>query len=136
MISVQSKNFFSPVTRTLKVWWLSLPTTGTWLVDGLMEQGYPLHLANTLAIQQYNGIKYTNDQTDACYLAHLLRLEILPTGFIYPKPMRAVCDLLRRRLLLVKQKTAQLLSLQSTISCHSRIRLSSIKMKQLTPWYD
>ena len=39
-----------------------------WLVDGLMEQGYPVHLANTLAIQQYNGIKYTNDATDARYL--------------------------------------------------------------------
>ena len=27
-----------------------------WLVDGLMEHGYPVQLANTLAIQQYNGI--------------------------------------------------------------------------------
>jgi transposase len=36
-----------------------------WLVDGLMEKGYPVHLANTLAIQQYNGINYTNDETDA-----------------------------------------------------------------------
>ena len=44
-----------------------------WLVDGLMDYGYPVHLANTLAIQQYNGIKHTNDQTDARYLAHLLR---------------------------------------------------------------
>lgn len=104
-----------------------------WLVDGLIEQGYPLHLANTLAIQQYNGIKYTNDQTDARYLAHLLRLGILPTGFIYPKQMRAVRDLLRRRLLLVNQKTAQLLSLQSTISRHTGIRLNSLKVKQLTP---
>lgn len=41
-----------------------------WLVDGLIEAGYPLHLANTLAIQQYNGIKYTNDETDARFLAH------------------------------------------------------------------
>jgi transposase len=104
-----------------------------WLVDGLMELGYPLHLANTLAIQQYNGIKHTNDQTDARYLAHLLRLGILPTGFIYPRPMRAVRDLLRRRLLLVKQKTAQLLSLQSTISRHTGQRLSALKVKQLNP---
>ncbi|MDT8453277.1 MAG: transposase, partial [Gammaproteobacteria bacterium] len=50
-----------------------------WLVDGLMDKGYPVHLANTLAIQQYNGIKYTNDATDARFLAHLLRLKILPT---------------------------------------------------------
>ena len=60
-------------------------------------------------------------------------MGILPTGFIYPKQSRAVRDVLRRRLLLVKQKTAQLLSLQSTISRHTGIRLSSLKIKQLTP---
>jgi transposase len=102
-----------------------------WLVDGLMEQGYPVHLANTLAIQQYNGIKYTNDATDARYLAHLLRLNILPTGYIYPKAMRHVRDLLRRRLLMVKQRTAQLLSLQSMIGRHTGQRLSCHRMKQL-----
>jgi transposase len=102
-----------------------------WLVDGLMEQGYPVHLANTLAIQQYNGIKYTNDATDARYLAHLLRLGILPTGYIYPKEARHVRDLLRRRLLLVKQRTALLLSLQSLIGRHTGERLSCLKMKQL-----
>jgi len=102
-----------------------------WLVDGLMEQGYPVHLANTLAIQQYNGIKYSNDATDARYLAHLLRLGILPTGYIYPKALRHVRDLLRRRLLLVKQRTAQLLSLQSLIGRHTGQRLNCLKMKQL-----
>jgi hypothetical protein len=69
-----------------------------WLADGLIETGYPLHLANTLAIQQYNGIEYINDQTDARYLVHLLRLGILPTGLIYPKKMCAIRNLLRRRL--------------------------------------
>ena len=82
-----------------------------WLVDGLVDKGYQVHLANTLAIQQYNGIKHTNDETDARFLAHLLRLDILPTGFIYPKNLRYVRDVLRRRLLMVKQSTAQLLSL-------------------------
>ena len=104
-----------------------------WLVDGLIEHGYPVHLANTLAIQQYNGIKYTTDETDARYLAHLLRLGILPTGYIYPKAMRHVRDLLRRRLLLVKQRTAQLLSLQSLIGRHTGLRLSSHQIKQLKP---
>ena len=102
-----------------------------WLVDGLIEHGYPVHLANTLAIQQYNGLKYTSDETDARFLAHLLRLNILPTGYIYPKALRQVRDLLRRRLLLVKQRTAQLLSLQSLIGRHTGLRLSSHQVKQL-----
>ena len=103
-----------------------------WLVDGLVDKGYPVHLANTLAIQQYNGIKHTNDETDARFLAHLLRLDILPTGFIYPKAMRYVRDVLRRRLLMVKQSVAQLLSLQSLISRHTGKQLTSQKVKQLT----
>jgi transposase len=102
-----------------------------WLVDGLVDKGYAVHLANTLAIQQYNGIKHTNDETDARFLAHLLRLDILPTGFIYPKAMRHVRDLLRRRLLVVKQNTAQLLSLQSLISRHTGKRLTSYQVKRL-----
>ena len=102
-----------------------------WLVDGLIDRGYPVHLANTLAIQQYNGIKYTNDASDARYLAQLLRLGILPTGYIYPKPLRHVRDLLRRRLLLVQQRTAQLLSLQSMLARQTGKQLSGDKVKRL-----
>ncbi len=36
-----------------------------WLVDGLMEAGYRVHLINTAAVQQYEGLKYTDDDTDA-----------------------------------------------------------------------
>ena len=36
-----------------------------WLVDGLMEHGHRVHLANTAAIQQYEGLKYTDDTSDA-----------------------------------------------------------------------
>jgi transposase len=84
-----------------------------WLVDGLMEAGYHVDLANTAAIQQYTGLKYTDDDTDARWLAHLLRLGVLPTGYIYPKEERAVRDLLRKRSQLVHQKTANLLSIQN-----------------------
>ena len=47
-----------------------------WLVDGLMAAGYQLHLANTAAIQQYEGLKYTDDHSDARWLAHLLVLGV------------------------------------------------------------
>jgi len=55
-----------------------------WLVDGLIEAGYEMHLANPAAIKQYEGFKYTNDFHDAFYLADLLRLGILAEGYIYP----------------------------------------------------
>ncbi|ETR68538.1 MAG: transposase IS116/IS110/IS902 family protein, partial [Candidatus Magnetoglobus multicellularis str. Araruama] len=78
-----------------------------WIVDGLQENGYKVHLANPSAIKVYEGLKQTNDKTDSYWLAHLLRLGILPEGYIYPKDERPVRDLLRRRLLFVKQRTAQ-----------------------------
>lgn len=104
-----------------------------WLVDGLKDQGYDVRLANTVAIKQYEGIKHTNDASDARYLAQLLRLNILPEGPIYPREQRAIRDLLRRRSLLVRQRVTQHLSLQSLIARHSGSRLSSLKIKQLTP---
>jgi len=46
-----------------------------WLVDGLMDHGYRLHLVNTAAVRQYEGLKYADDNTDAYWLSNLLRLE-------------------------------------------------------------
>ena len=56
-----------------------------WLVAGLMDAGYQLHLVNTAAVQQYEGLKCTDDNHDVFWLAHLLRLGILPTGIFIPK---------------------------------------------------
>lgn len=103
-----------------------------WLVDGLIEAGFNVHLANTIAMRQYDGIKYTDDLSDARFLAHLLRLGILPEGYIYPKEERAIRDLLRKRLHLVQQRVTQHLSLQSHIARHTGERLSAVKIKQLT----
>src|SRR2546427_1621037 len=101
-----------------------------WLVDGLMDAGYRLHLANPAAIQQYSGLKYTDDHSDARWLAHLLRLGVLPEGYIYPKAQRPVRDLLRKRAHLVEQRTANVLSIQNIIVRNTGSRLSANPIKQ------
>ena len=53
-----------------------------WLVDGLQDEGFAVHLVNTAAVKQYDGLKHSGDFSDARHLAHLLRLGILPTGYI------------------------------------------------------
>lgn len=103
-----------------------------WLVDGLMEKGHRVHLANTAAIQQYEGLKYTDDDSDARWLAHLFRLGVLPEGYIYPQEERAVRDLLRKRSQLVHHKTAHLLSIQNLYSRNTGASLSANRIKQLT----
>ena len=102
-----------------------------WLVDGLMAADYELHLANTAAIVQYEGLKYTDDDTDARWLAKLLRLRLLPEGHIYPKEQRPVRDLLRKRSQLVHQHTANLLSVQNLMARNLGHSLNANQVKRL-----
>lgn len=101
-----------------------------WLVDGLQEHSYPVQLVNTAAVVQYDGLKYSGDHHDAYHLAHLMRLGILPTGYIYPKEQRAVRDLLRRRLSLVRIASAQLIGVQSQLWRSTGIRISSDTLRR------
>ena len=102
-----------------------------WLVGGLMDNGYKVHLANPSAIQQYEGLKYIDDEWDSFWLARMLRLGILPEGYIYRKQDRPLRDLLRRRLLLVRQRTAQILSLQGMVNRNLSVRMSGREIKRL-----
>ena len=104
-----------------------------WLVDALMEAGYRVHLANTAATVQYSGLKYSDDDSDARWLAKLLRLGLLPEGYIYPKAERAVRDLLRRRLRLVQQHTANLVAVQNLLARNRGRALSANAVRRLTP---
>jgi len=76
-----------------------------WLVDGLMDNDYKMHLANPSAFQQYEGLKHKDDKWDSF--------------------------LLRRRILLVRHRTAHLLSLQSMISRILGIHMDSNQIKKL-----
>jgi transposase len=106
-----------------------------WLVDGLMGNGYKdkVELANPAAMQQYKGLKNANDKSDAFFLAEQLRLGILPTGNIYPKDERPIRDILRRRMMFVQQRTAQILSLQSLLTRQSGCLLNMSKIQKLYP---
>jgi transposase len=102
-----------------------------WLVDGLMDAGYEVKLVNTCKVKVYEGFKHTDDEHDAKHLAHLLRLGILPTGYIYPKEERAVRDLLRKRGQLVRYRTSQILSIQNLVSRNSGHGISVAAIRKL-----
>jgi transposase len=104
---------------------------GYWLVDLLQENGYRVHLANPAAIQKYSGMKHADDNHDAFWLAELLCLGILPEGYIYPKELRALRDLLRKRQQLVRVRTALILSLQNIVTRNCGTKLSSHDLKAL-----
>jgi transposase len=102
-----------------------------WLVDGLIAAGYEVKLANTGAIKIYDGLKHTGDEADARHLAHLLRLGILPTGTICPPAERAVRDLSRRRLQLVRSRTSHILSVENQLTRQTGRHIRSNDVKRL-----
>ncbi len=112
-----------------------------WLVDGLMEAGYEVSLANPAANIQYSGFKNVNEKNDAKWLAHLLRLDLLKTGYIMPKEWRAVRDLCRKRMQMVGMKTANILSIQNLYSRNMGFRIScrtimNLERKSVDEDYD
>jgi len=102
-----------------------------WLVDGLMAEGYAIHLANPSAIQKYTGLKHADDKHDAFWLAEMLRLNILPTGYIYPKDERPIRDLLRKRSHLVSLRSSLLISLQNIITRNCGVKMKTNDIKRL-----
>lgn len=103
-----------------------------WLVDGLQAAGFTVHLANTAAIKKYEGLKHSGDESDARHLAHLLRLKILPTGTILAPEQRAVRDLARKRMQLVRSRTAHILAVENITARQQGVRLSSNQVKRLS----
>ncbi len=124
-------NSFEPFKEQIKGIVVESTFNWYWLVDGLMESDYKVHLANTTAIQQYSGLKHCDDKSDALWLAEMLRLKILPEGYIYPKKTRGIRDLLRRRMRLVQQRTALLLSMKGMINNWTSIRVNRTELKKL-----
>lgn len=101
-----------------------------WLVDLLMDEGYRVHLANPAAIQTYKGLKHVDDVHDSFWLAEMLRLNILPEGYIYPKEMRPVRDLLRKRGHLIRLRTSLIISLQNIVTRNCGVRLKANEIKR------
>lgn len=103
-----------------------------WLADGLMAAGYEVKLANTVAMKRYDGLKHSGDEDDAAHLAHLLRLGILPTGYIHPPCERGLRDLARKRIQLVRSRTAHVLAVENILARELGATLSSNVIKRLT----
>jgi transposase len=126
------------VNEALDSYWLRIRTVAVestynwyWFVDGLRAQGRDVRLANPAKMEQYEGLKNTDDRSDAAWLAEQTRLGILPESYVYPKDTRSVRDALRRRQLFVRQRTKILLSLDSLFS---RYGFESPCSEQLKKW--
>jgi len=119
----------SPYQKQLRAVAIESTFNWYWLADGLMKAGFQVELVNTAKVVQYSGLKRTNDRYDAFHLAHLMRLDILPTGYIYPKAERGLRDLLRKRIQLVQDRTRHLLRFQSQLQMHTGESVPASRIK-------
>lgn len=88
-----------------------------WLVDGLKNARFEVKLPNTAAMKGYDGLKPSDEQDDAAFLANLLSLGILPTGYVNPPQERTLRDRVSKRIQLVRSRSQHVLPLKSRASC-------------------
>lgn len=129
----------SAVNAALDPYWERIVAVGVestfnwyWFVDGLRADGRNVKLGNPAKMEQYKGIKITNDLTDADWLAEQLRLGIFPESYIYPEQTRPVRDALRRRQLFVRRRTQALLSFGSLLERYGLDAPGARKAEQWT----
>lgn len=103
-----------------------------WMVDALIELGYKVNLVHPPRVVQYNGLKYTDDKHDAFFLAELMLLGILPTGYIYPRELRGLRDLNRKHRRLIQERTTHILSLKSFLNRQQGLQFTGYKVKTMT----
>ena len=92
-----------------------------------------MHLANPAAMKRYEGLKHSGDDTDAQYLAHLLRLGILPTGYICP-PAAPLRDLARKRCSWCAAPHAHVLAVENVWRASGRPRAATSKRLDGGAW--
>ena len=77
-----------------------------WLIDLLEEMNLSPSLAHTRKLKIISQSAIKTDKVDAQKLAHLLRLNFIPSSYIPPKLIREIKELIRSRNHFVKIKTS------------------------------
>jgi transposase len=85
-----------------------------WLADLCSRQKIPFVLGHARYMKAIHGAKSKTARIDALKIAKLLRGGMFPIAYVYPRPMRATRDLLRRRLVLVRHRARLLAHIQNT----------------------
>ena len=85
-----------------------------WVADFCREHDIDFVLGHALYMRAVHGGKVKTDKIDAEKIAMLLRANMMPIGYAYPKEMRATRDLLRRRCYLVGIRAHALSHIQNT----------------------
>lgn len=85
-----------------------------WVADLCEELNINFILGHALYMKAIHGGKTKNDKIDSEKIAMLMKSGMFPMAYVYPKNMRSIRDLLRRRMYLVRHKAEVLAHIQNT----------------------
>jgi transposase len=75
-----------------------------WFADLCQDAGIEFVLGHALYMKAIHGSKKKNDRVDSEKIARLTAGGLLPQAYVYPRALRYLRDLLRRRLKLTRQR--------------------------------
>jgi len=101
-----------------------------WLADACQEAGIEFVLGHALYMSAIHGFKTKNDKTDSMQIAHLLRCNLIPPAYVYPREKRAVRGLLRKRISFVWKRSAILTCLSMGVMTMGHAPLNSTNKRR------
>ncbi len=113
-----------------------------WLTDACKEAGIPFYLGHAYYMKAINGGKVKNDRVDSKKIADLLRCNLFPLAYDYPREMRPTRDLLRRRHFFMWRRASTYSHLQVICTQHGIIDLEpkivkdKLRRNQLLKLFD
>ena len=84
-----------------------------WLADLCEDNGVEFALGHALYMKAIHGAKAKNDRIDCEKIARLTQSGLLPYAYVYPRPLRALRDLLRRRLKFARARAGVMAHIKS-----------------------
>jgi len=113
-----------------------------WLADACQEADIPFYLGHAYYMKAINGGKVKNDRVDSKKIADLLRCNLFPLAYDYPRKMRPTRDLLRRRHFFMWRRASTYSHLQVICTQHGIIDLEpkivkdKLRRNQLLKLFD
>lgn len=102
-----------------------------WLVDTLEDAEIDVQLAHPLMLKAISYAKVKTDRADAVTIAKLLRLGMLPKAYIYPRELRPLRDLSRRRQRFVADRSINYRHMQNVYNQSALVAPSRNAVKRL-----
>ena len=106
-----------------------------WLADACMDAGFEFVLGHALYMRAIHSFKTKNDRRDSWQIAHLLRSNLIPPAYVYPKEKRSTRALLRQRTAFV-WKRAELITRLSMGVLTTGERLSKCAQRPRETWHE